>query len=66
MMDHYIVEVDFGDNAVTAAKHIQGDADLAAYLARVPNMLGFQINQVAQINISHVRPHTADTPLPGI
>lgn len=65
MMEHYIVEVDFGDNAVTAAKHIQGDVELTAYLARVPNMMGFQINQVAQINISHVAP-TRDTPLPGI
>jgi hypothetical protein len=66
MMEHYIVEVDFGDNAVTAAKHIQGEADLASYLARVPNMMGFQINQIAQINISHVVPKGSQTPLPGL
>lgn len=65
-MEHYIVTVDFGDNAVSEGKHIQGEVELAAYLARVPNMIGFQINQVAQINISHVRPHMAGTPLPGI
>lgn len=56
MDEHYIVEVDFGDNAVTGPKHVQSDVDLAAYLAKVPNMLGFQMNQVAQINITHVMP----------
>lgn len=66
MMEHYVVTIDFGDNNVPEGQHIQGDAELAAYLARVPNMIGFKIDPVVQINIFHVVLQGSQTPLSGL
>lgn len=51
------VEIDFGDDTLNEPKFFDSYSDLSRYLERVPNMLGFQINEKAQINITLVQTH---------
>lgn len=47
----YEVTVDFGDNAVQAPHICRSQTDLGLYLERVPSMLGFEANGVANVKI---------------
>jgi len=46
------VEIDFGDDTVQIPRIIESYSDLALYLERVPNMLGFRNNEKTQITIT--------------
>lgn len=48
------VTVDFHDNALPSVRRFENVASLAAYLGRVPHMLGYQVNGGTTLTIRTV------------